>query len=298
MAHIQKRYRGGRVRWIARAVNPERRELNKTFDRKIDAEHWLTTIEGAKLRGEWIDPERGRVRFSDVTQAWLASNPNKRPTTYARDAAVIRAHLDPVIGGVPVGKLRPSHVRAVVERMTAKGLAPRTIKTNYGVLRAIASWAVDDDLIGRTPCRGIRLPEPRPVDRPIATAADVRQLADTMDPDYRATVLLGALGLRLAEVLGLRVGAIDFLRRTLTVRSTINEVDGKIVEGRGKTVASERTISAPQSVLDELAAHLARTGRQDPTSRSSRPRRADPSGRPTSGSASTARQVRGRASTG
>jgi integrase len=238
--------------------------LTRTFDRKVDAEHWLTSVEATKLRGEWIDPEQGRTRFSEVATAWLASNPNKRPTTRARDTAVIRAHLDPVIGHVPVGKLRPSHVRAVIERMTAKGLAPRTIKTNYGVLRAIASWAVDDDLIARTPCRGIRLPEPRPVDRPIATAADVRKLADTIGPDYRTTVFLGALGLGLAEVLGLRVGAVDFLRRTLTVRSTINEVDGEIVEGRGKTVASERTISVPQSVLDELAAHVARTGRQDP----------------------------------
>lgn len=264
MAHIQKRIRGGRTRWVARTLTPEGEERTKTFDRKVDAEHWLTTIEATKLRGEWIDPERGRVCFSEVAQAWLASNPNKRPTTYARDAAVIRTHLDPVIGSVPIGKLRPSHVRTVVDRMTAKGLAPRTIRTNYGILRAIASWAVNDDLIGRSPCRGIRLPEPRPVDRPIATAADVRKLADAIDADYRATVFLGSIGLRLAEVLGLRVGAIDFLRRTLSVRSTINEVDGKIVEGRGKTVASERTISAPQSVLDELAAHLARTGRQDP----------------------------------
>lgn len=264
MAHIQKRIRGGRTRWVARTLTPDGEERTKTFDRKVDAEHWLTTIEATKLRGDWIDPERGRERFSDVAQAWLASNPNKRPTTHARDAAVIRAHLDPVIGSVPIGKLRPSHVRAVVERMVARNLAPRTIKTNYGVLRAIASWAVDDDLIARTPCRGVRLPEPRPVDRPIATAADVHKLTDAIDLDYRATVLLGALGLRLAEVLGLRVGAIDFLRRTLTVRSTINEVDGEIVEGRGKTVASERTISVPQSVLDELAAHLARTGRQDP----------------------------------
>ncbi len=263
MAHIQKRVRGGRTRWVARITTPEGGECTKTFDRKIDAETWLTTTEAAKLRGEWIDPERARVRFSEVARAWLESNPNKRPTTYARDAAVIRTHLDPVVGNVPIGKMRPSHVRAVIDRMAAKGLAPRTIKTNYSVLRAITNWAVNDDLIARSPCRNIRLPEPRPVERPIATAADVHKLADTIDLDYRPTVFLGAIGLRVAEVLGLRVGAIDFERRTLTIRSTINEVDGEIVEGHGKTIASQRTISVPQSVLDELATHLERTGRRD-----------------------------------
>lgn len=76
--------------------------------------------------------------------------------------------------------------------------------------------------------------------------------------------MLGALGLRQGEVFGLRVGAVDFLRRTLTVRATINEVEGDFVEGTGKTLSSRRTISVPSRVLDELSAHLARTGRTAP----------------------------------
>jgi integrase len=77
-------------------------------------------------------------------------------------------------------------------------------------------------------------------------------------------VFLGALGLRQAEMFGLRVGSINFLRRTITVEATVNEVEGQIVEGRGKTPNSNRTFSAPQEVLDELAAHLRRTGRTSP----------------------------------
>ena len=72
------------------------------------------------------------------------------------------------------------------------------------------------------------------------------------------------MGLREAEVFGLRVGSINFLRRTITVEATVNEVEGLIVEGEGKTPNSNRTFSAPQEVLDELAAHLRRTGRTSP----------------------------------
>src|SRR5262249_22982243 len=72
-----------------------------------------------------------------------------RPTTCARDDAVIRTHLLPVIGDVPIGKLRPSHARAVVDQMAAKGLAPKTVTTNYGVLRATSVWGIADDLIAR-----------------------------------------------------------------------------------------------------------------------------------------------------
>jgi integrase len=84
-----------------------------------------------------------------------------------------------------------------------------------------------------------------------------------MPAEYRATVLLGALGLRQGEVFGLRVGAIDFLRGTLTVRATLNEVEGNFVEGSGKTHSSRRTISVPGRVVEELSAHLARTGGTD-----------------------------------
>lgn len=107
-------------------------------------------------------------------------------------------------------------------------------------------------------------PELQEVPKPIVSAEDIYRLADAIDPHYRLTILLGALGLRQAEVFGLRVGAIDFLRRTLSVRSTVNEIEGRIVEGIGKTAKSVRTFSVPPAILDELAAHLARTGRTDP----------------------------------
>lgn len=278
MAHIEDRWKlkngttrvfrdRGRPsrRWRARYVGPDMRERSRTFARRPDAEAWLAEQQAAIRGGAWTDPDRGRTRFAEVARSWLASNPNKRPTTRARDETVIRTHLDPVIGATAIDQLRPSHVRGVVDRMTQRGLAPKTVRTNYGVLRAIITWAVEDDLIARSPCRGVRLPADRvKVQRPVAGAEDILRLADEVGPKWRCAVLLGALGLRRAEVFGLRVGSIDFLRRTLTVERTLGEINGKIVEGTGKTEASVRTISVPQSVLDELSVHLARTGRRGP----------------------------------
>jgi integrase len=263
MASIRRRTdRSGR--WQA-TVRIDSRERSKTFGTKREAEDWVAQLKAAVARGEYLDPSAGRALFGEIAAAWLASNPNKRPTTYARDAAVIRTHLLPAIGEVPIGKLRPSHAKAVVDRMVVKGLAPKTMTTNYGVLRAICAWAVADDMIARTPCRGVRLPEVRNSGKPVAGADDVRRLIDAIDPEYRAAVHLGVMGLRLAEVVGLRIGSIDFLRRTLTVRDTINEVEGRFVDGTGKTEAAQRTLSVPQSVLDVLAEHIRRTGRSDPS---------------------------------
>ena len=186
-------------------------------------------------RGTWRDSGRSRAKFSRAAAEWLASNPAKRATTYARDATVVRTHLDPVLGELAVNCIQPANIQQVVDRMGERGLVPKTIRTDFGVLRAIFSWALDTDVIDRSPCRGIRLPVMERTRRPVVSARDIERLVAAMPAEYRATVLLGALGLRQGEVFGLRVGAVDFLRRTLTVRAAVNEVEGNFVEGTGKT---------------------------------------------------------------
>jgi len=251
-------------RWEARYRDPLGGQRTKTFDAKADAKAFLANVETSIARGTWREPGRSRAKFSRVAAEWLASNPTKRATTYARDATVIRTHLDPVLGDLPVNHVQPVQVQEVIDRMAGRALSPKTIRTDYGVLRAIFSWAVQTDIIDRSPCRGIRLPEMVRQARPVVSADDIEHLVATMPEEYRAAVLLGAIGLRQGEVFGLRVGAVDFLRRTLSVRATLNEVEGSFVEGAGKTQASRRTISVPERVLDELSAHLDRTARTDP----------------------------------
>ena len=252
------------ARWEARFRDPLGGQRTKTFDTKADAKAFLASVETSIARGTWRDPGRSRAMFSRVAAEWLASNPAKRATTYARDATVIRTHLDPVLGDLLVNHIQPQQVQEVIDRMVERGLGPKTIRTDYGVLRAVFSWAVETDLIDRSPCRSIRLPEMVRHGRPVVSAEEVERLVAAMPEDYRAAVLLGAIGLRQGEVFGLRVAAMDFLRRALTVRATLNEVEGNFVEGTGKTLSSRRTISVPTRVLDELAAYLARTGRTNP----------------------------------
>jgi integrase len=262
MGSVRKKESTGR--WEARYRDPNGRARSRSFDRRTDAKAFLSATEADMRRGSWQDPTLAARRFEEVAGEWLQSNPGKRPTTYARDAASIRVHLLPALGELRIGQIRPSDVQGAIRRMQARGLGSRAIRTNYGVLRAILNWAVNTDIIDRSPCRGVRLPELTAVKKPVVSADDVLRLADAIDIDYRVAVFLGALGLRQAEVFGLRVGSINFLRRTVTVEATVNEVEGQIVEGRGKTPNSNRTFSAPQEVLDELAAHLRRTGRTSP----------------------------------
>ena len=66
MGFIEKR--AGRFR--ARHRGPDGKERSRTFDRKVDAERWLTTQSADVLRGQWTDPTLGRMTFGAWVRVW------------------------------------------------------------------------------------------------------------------------------------------------------------------------------------------------------------------------------------
>ena len=76
--------------------------------------------------------------------------------------------------------------------------------------------------------------------------------------EYAPMIYLdGAVGMRWSEVAGLKVRDIDFFRRRLTVRETVAEVNGRILDADVKTDASRRPLTLPTFLRDMLAEHLA-----------------------------------------
>jgi hypothetical protein len=173
MGHIEKR---GPKRYRARYRGPDGRERNKTFDTRRDAERFLATSEADKLRGAWVDPSLGRITFRDWTTRYFAAARHKRPTTLARDRAVTDKHLLPALGNQPIGHITPLDVRRLVEHMSIT-LASATVRTNYGVLRAILQAAVEADLLAVSPCRGVRLPSPTHAELRFLSAEELTRLA-------------------------------------------------------------------------------------------------------------------------
>ena len=270
MSRVEKRVRPGKdgkpgeTRWRARLSLPEGRERAKLFTRKADAERWLAVEQAKVVSGTWVDPALQRVTFADWCDEYFEAV-TKRPTTEARDRNVLKVWWTPALGRMPLGKITPLDVRRVVDKMAAT-LAPKTVSTNYGVGRAVFGAAVEGGKLTVSPCRGIRLPKLRPKEQRFLDIEELLRLADAMPVEYRPVVWLGGvLGLRLSEIAGLKVGRVNFLRRSLIVTATVAEVQGRLLEDSDvKSRASRRTMSVPGFVVEELAAHLQRTGRSGP----------------------------------
>lgn len=251
----QTRRNGRDVRvWDVRFRDPGGRQRKKTFVKKGDADRFAVTVEADKHRGQFID-HSDRTTVVEYARTWAAARPH-RTSTAERTSSQIEVHIAGTrLGGRRLADVRPSEVQAwATDR--AHVLAPSTLRGLVRLLRSIYSSAVLDRLVGVSPVVRVQLP---PDDRervvPL-TVAQVQALADVMRARSRAMVITQAgLGLRLGELLALRVEDIDFLRRVMRVEFQI--APRTKIRTEPKTPRSRRTIPLPEVVADALAAHIA-----------------------------------------
>ncbi len=247
--------RGARYR--VRYRTPDGASRTQTFDRKIDAEQFITSTEHRKLAGQYVDQSAGRTTFGDVARRWADAQPH-RDSTAASVEMILRKHIEPTFGHRPIAGIRTSEVQAWVSGLA---LAPSTVAVVYGKLAAIFNAAVDDRLIASSPCtRKIRLPRPEGAEVTPMTPEQVRVMVEAVGERYGAlVVLMAGTGLRPGEAVGLTYDRVDFLRRTIRVdRQLATMPKVAAVLAPVKTTSSVRTIPVPDSVLTALAAHRER----------------------------------------
>jgi integrase len=137
----------------------------------------------------------------------------------------------------------------------------------YRQLRTMLNTAVEDGILGENPCRVRGAAKEHTTERLIPTLAQVQAVADAVEPQFRAAVLLASYcGLRKGECFGLarRHVILDGPYPQIVVERQRSEVAGKgLVFGDLKTDAAYRTVAIPASVLVELTVHLDRYVAED-----------------------------------
>lgn len=198
MAHIRRVAAGS---WQVRYRDPSGKERARSFRRRTDAEKFMVTVETDKLRGMWADPRLAKITVSEWLPTWQASRVHLRPSTRALSASLLRNHVLPYFGDRRLGSVTPTEVQGFVAHLEEKGLAPSTVRQCYLLVGGLFTSALDSDIIVRTPCRGINLPEDSKTEMRFLTADEVSDLAGVIDERYRALVLTAAYaGCRFGEL--------------------------------------------------------------------------------------------------
>lgn len=247
------------ARYRARWRTPEGASRVLTFDRKIDAENHLATMTHKKLTGEYVDRSEGKTTVGAYARAWVARQPHRRQTAESW-LSILEHHIAPTFDARPIGLVRTSEVQAWLTGLS-KSLSASTTKMVYNKLAGIFRAAVADRVISTSPCtREVKLPKADGGETTPMDPAEVRAIADAMEDRYAAlVVLMAGTGLRPAEATGLCESRVLFLKRSIKVdQQLITKQAGEWELATPKTPTSNRTIPAPQSVLDSLARHVER----------------------------------------
>jgi Phage integrase, N-terminal SAM-like domain len=93
-------------------------------------------------RGAFVAPNK--LTVGEWLNTWLFEykRPNVRPLTFANYERVIRCHLVPALGHLPLQDLRPDHVQGLYNEKLRKGLMPGTIWGIHVVLHGALKQAV------------------------------------------------------------------------------------------------------------------------------------------------------------
>jgi integrase len=233
------------------------------WGREAKAQHDLA-------RGVFVEPHK--LALGEWLQTWLAEykRPSVRDITFDSYAMIIRRHLTPALGHIPLRELRPEHVQHYQNEKAKQGLDARTIRLHHVILSNALLQAEKNGLVVRNVYRLVESPrQTRWEQRTLTVAQLTTQLLPTLQHDrlYAAYLTLFMTGLRRGELLGLRWQDVDLAAGVLQVRQAMSRVYDRDAAGPTKTTLlfaepktekSRRTIPLPEACLASLRQHRAR----------------------------------------
>lgn len=249
--NIQKRPNG---KWRARYRDAAHREHARHFTRKLDAERWLEDVTAAVRSGTYVDPSASRVLVRDWCQIWLESQGHLKPSTWDRYAGIVRTHVAPKWGPLPISAVTHAEVQRWCSRL-AKEHSPSTAVKAHRVLSLALGLAVRDGRLARNPAAGVRLPRIPEADRRYLSHAQVRRLAIAAGPGQLVIMTLAYTGVRFGELAALRVRRVDLDRRRIEIAESVTSVNGVLAWGPPKGHA-RRWVAVPRLLIADLARQI------------------------------------------
>jgi integrase len=231
---------------------------------KKDAEKHLSEMYSKLDKGTFIKPTK--TTLSEYLERWLTDyvKPNLGPRTYEGYESIIRCHLTPDLGRVPLSQLKPQHLQkyyamklAGVRQDRKDALTQTTVSHHHTCLHRALKMAVRWGLLSSNPADAVTPPRPQHTEMQTMNEDELQIFLATAKPTPYYTMFYTALftGMRRSEFLALRWSEVDLLMCQISVTQTLHHLrDGSLVFRQPKTAKGRRSISMSPSlalVLEE-----------------------------------------------
>jgi len=209
------------------------------------SEHGYALQDSKAALAHWIE---------EWTQTRL-KNSDRKGSTKELYRNLAKSHLaNSSISQMPLGEIRPLHLTRFFSGLSTGSMSDSTRRNIYTVSRALFEDAVNDGLIAKNPMLSVKRPRMKKTEAKYLSAEQVSQVLGQLKDSrhFRAVALIAVTGMRRGEALGLEWENIDFDKKVMRVRATLNRVDGKLVRTEPKTQNSRRDIALTEQAIQIL----------------------------------------------
>jgi integrase len=221
---------------------------------KLAVQNKLAKIAGEVAHRRDIEPQR--VKLGEYLDRWLqdAAKSRVRESTYINYEGVIRNHIKPHLGGVPLAKLTAFQIHGLYSALDKAGKSAETIRLTHSVLHRALKQAVRWRLLPFNLAADVDRPRGDKAEISPLTAAQAGALlkaarGNRLEALY---VLAVTTGMRLGELLGLQWADVDLAGKAIMVQHSLQEIKGRLSLTEPKTARSRRRIDLPQVAVDAL----------------------------------------------
>lgn len=225
-----------------------------------------------KNRCKGLSAFNENMRFKDLVEEYFkVYAPNKlKPITSYNYEKMIDYHFMGYFGNKKLKDITPGvltdffcKIRTTDKAGNSVPMAPATVKRIYNIMQSVFHFAVSQNYLKETPCRGVILPTKDSTKEEKRKSLTEEELPEfiALFEDYTVlnTIVKVLLytGMRSGEALGLQWSDIDFDKRLITVNHTLSDVGGNHFLTTPKTKTSKRTIYMNDTLIEILKKHKA-----------------------------------------
>jgi len=230
--------------WRERSAGPRRK----------DAEALLRRIQEEVASGTF-ERERKDPRFAEYYASWFeAKSKALKPSSLADYRNAFARYILPRFGKMRLSQITPLIVQKWVNDLSSSGLSAASVRKAYRYFASCLNQARKQGILEADPFRGVILPRMPARELDFLDPEEIRRLLDVCEPRERALfAVLAYGGLRLGEVLALRVQDVDLEAGALRVERSLS-TQGTI--GEPKSASGRRAVPMPGILLEELASYV------------------------------------------
>ena len=228
-----------------------RHKKNKRgFKTKAEAEEWERNFRQQQRKD--LD-----INFENFVEIYFSDVENRlRESTIKNKRYVFDLKVTPYFKKKKMCEIKTSDIRAWQNELIKQGYAPTYLKSINNQLAALFNYAVRYYDLKDNPCRKAgSIGKSKADDMEFWTKQEFKQFLPSMDkkPEARmAFMLLYWTGMRIGELLALTYEDIDLEKRIISISKSYQRLDGKDVITPPKTPKSNRKITIPPFLAEEL----------------------------------------------